>query len=74
MAYFEIVVNGSVRVFYPEDVGAVIITTLREAAARNLTAPVTKVVLSVPSEFDQRQRNFTRKAATLAGMVKKCSS
>ena len=61
-------VNGSSKILYPEDVGSIIIGTLREAASNNLSAPVLKAVLSVPAEFDARQRNYTRKAANLAGM------
>lgn len=29
--------------------------------------PVSKAVISVPAEFDERQRNYTIKAARLAG-------
>lgn len=60
-------VNETVKILYPEDVGAMIIGTLREAAANNLSTPVTKAVLSVPAEFDSKQRNHTKKAAILAG-------
>ena len=67
MVYFAVPVNGTVKRVYPEDIGAILIGTLRQAAANNLSAPVTKVVISVPAEFDQRQRNYTRKAANLAG-------
>jgi stress 70 chaperone-associated protein len=69
LVHFVVKVNGSSKILYPEDVGAIIISTLREAAANNLSAPVLKAVLSVPAEFDARQRNYTRKAANLAGIV-----
>lgn len=32
-----------------------------------LGVPVSKAVISVPAEFDERQRNYTIKAASLAG-------
>ena len=67
MVHFVININDTVKHVYPEDVGATIIGTLREAAINNLSAPVTKAVMSVPAEFDQVQRNFTKKAAILAG-------
>ncbi|KAJ8317457.1 hypothetical protein KUTeg_005361, partial [Tegillarca granosa] len=35
---------------------------------KNLSAPVTKVVMSVPAEFDQSQRNYTKKAASMSGL------
>ncbi|XP_060551806.1 heat shock 70 kDa protein 13-like [Ruditapes philippinarum] len=68
LVHFVVKVNGSSKILYPEDVGAIIISTLREAAANNLSAPVLKAVLSVPAEFDARQRNYTKKAANLAGL------
>ena len=64
---FEISVNETQRFVYPEDVGATIIQTLKSAAERNLTAKVTKVVMSVPAEFNTLQRNYTRKTAELTG-------
>ncbi|WAR22374.1 HSP13-like protein [Mya arenaria] len=53
---------------YPFKLSGIIIGTLREAAANNLSGPVTKAVMSVPAEFNQLQRNYTRKAAELAGL------
>ena len=67
MVYFKLTVNNTERHLYPEDVGSIIISTLRAAAAANLSSPVTRAVLSVPAEFSQQQRNYTRKAAQLAG-------
>lgn len=58
-------VNGSL--ISPEFVGSQILKALRNTAEKNLTVPVTKAVMSVPAEFDNIQRNFTRKAAQLAG-------
>lgn len=69
MVHFIITVNSTEKHVYPEDVGAVIIGTLREAAANNLSVPVTKAVMSVPAEFDQVQRNYTKKAAVIAGRL-----
>ncbi|KAL4231371.1 Heat shock 70 kDa protein 13 [Mactra antiquata] len=66
--YFTLKVNDTIKILYPEDVGAIIISTLREAAANNISAPVTKAVMSVPAEFDDQQRNYTKKAAILAGL------
>ena len=67
MVFFRLTVNNTEKHLYPEDIGSVIISTLRSAAASNLSSPVTRAVLSVPAEFDQQQRNYTRKAAELAG-------
>lgn len=67
MVHFVVAFNDTVKHVYPEDVGAIIIGTLREAAANNLSVPVTKAVMSVPAEFNDMQRNYTKKAAILAG-------
>lgn len=52
----------------PEEIGSVIVKFLKNVAERNLTAPVTKCVMSVPAEFDEMQRNFTKKAGSIAGL------
>lgn len=52
----------------PEEIGSVIVKFLKNVAERNLTAPVTKCVMSVPAEFDEMQRNYTKKAGSIAGL------
>lgn len=52
----------------PEEIGSVIVKFLMNVAERNLTAPVTKCVMSVPAEFDEMQRNYTKKAGSIAGL------
>lgn len=52
----------------PEEIGSVIVKFLKNVAERNLTATVTKCVMSVPAEFDEMQRNYTKKAGSIAGM------
>lgn len=59
---------GNTSYVTPEQVGSAIISKLRGTAERNLSRPVTRAVLSVPAEFDQAQRNATRRAAVLAGL------
>ena len=56
----------------PEQIGSHILRYLKHVAEANLTAPVTKAVMSVPAEFDELQRNATIKAANLIG--KQCHS
>lgn len=65
MVHYE--VNG--KLISPEFVGSQILKTLRITAEKNLTVSVTKAVMSVPAEFDNIQRNFTRQAAQLAGKL-----
>lgn len=55
----------------PEFVGSRLLLRMRSMAERRLGARVHKAVVSVPADFDERQRNYTVKAAQLAGP---CSS
>ena len=51
----------------PEYIGSRILNQLKQTGERHLSVPITKAVMSVPAEFDERQRNYTRRAAALAG-------
>ncbi|XP_071089722.1 heat shock 70 kDa protein 13-like [Haliotis cracherodii] len=68
MVHYVVTVNGTEKKITPHDVGSIILDTLRLAAEANLSAPVSKAILSVPAEFDAMQRNYTIKAAALAGL------
>lgn len=68
-AYFEVPLDrGIIKKITPEEVGAIIIGYLRKAAEKKYKTTINQVVISVPAEFDQQQRNFTAKAAEIAGM------
>ncbi|MBN3316403.1 HSP13 protein, partial [Atractosteus spatula] len=41
---------------------------MRKMAEKQLGVPISKAVISVPAEFDERQRNYTIRAANLAGL------
>lgn len=58
--------NGSFTVT-PEFIGSRLLLKMRKMAERRLGVPVKMAVMSVPAEFDERQRNFTVRAAQLAG-------
>ncbi|XP_067897388.1 heat shock 70 kDa protein 13 [Heterodontus francisci] len=66
-AEFSVFANESLRVT-PEYVGSRLLLELKKMAEEYLGAPVSKAVISVPAEFDERQRNYTVKAAQLAGL------
>lgn len=53
----------------PEYIGAQLLLKLKRMAEDSLGMPISKAVISVPAEFDDRQRNCTIKAANLAGDV-----
>ncbi|CAN2387638.1 ATP binding, partial [Pristimantis euphronides] len=52
----------------PEYISSQLLLTLKKMAEDYLGLPVSKAVISVPAEFDERQRNYTVKAANLAGL------
>ncbi|XP_061185743.1 heat shock 70 kDa protein 13-like [Saccostrea echinata] len=68
MVRYVMNVNKTEVRYTPEQIGSVIIKFLKNVAEKNLTAPVTKCVMSVPAEFDEMQRNYTKKAGSIAGL------
>lgn len=52
----------------PEFIGSRLLLKMRKMAEKQLGVPVEKAVISVPAEFDERQRNYTIRAANLAGL------
>ena len=53
----------------PEFIGSRLLLKMRKMAERQLGVPIQKAVISVPAEFDERQRNYTVRAANLAGQI-----
>lgn len=51
----------------PEFIGSRLLLKMRKMAEKQLGVPINKAVISVPAEFDERQRNYTIRAANLAG-------
>ncbi|XP_018603836.1 heat shock 70 kDa protein 13 [Scleropages formosus] len=52
----------------PEFIGSRLLLKMKEMAERHLGVPIEKAVISVPAEFDERQRSYTIRAANLAGL------
>lgn len=52
----------------PEFIGSRLLLTMKKMAERRLGVPIQRAVISVPAEFDERQRNYTVRAANLAGL------
>ncbi|XP_052650547.1 heat shock 70 kDa protein 13 [Harpia harpyja] len=66
-AEFSVTTNETFRIT-PEHIGSQLLLKLKRMAEDYLGVPVSKAVISVPAEFDERQRNSTIKAANLAGL------
>lgn len=53
----------------PEFIGSRLLLKMKKMAEQHLGVPIDKAVISVPAEFDERQRNYTIRAAELAGQA-----
>jgi len=54
--------------YRPQEISAMILRKLKEAAERELGRPVLKAVVTVPAFFNDTQRQATREAGSLAGL------
>ncbi len=54
--------------FRPQELSAMILRRLKEAAEKDLGKPVNKAVITVPAYFNDTQRQATREAGQLAGL------
>jgi len=54
--------------FRPQEISAMILRRLKEAAEKDLGQPVGKAVITVPAYFNDTQRQATREAGQLAGL------
>ncbi|KAJ0021847.1 hypothetical protein NQD34_009337 [Periophthalmus magnuspinnatus] len=64
---FEISTNHTFTVS-PEFIGSRLLLKMKKMAEQQLGVPIQKAVISVPAEFDEHQRNYTIRAANLAGL------
>lgn len=56
------------RAYLPQEISAMILTTLKNAAQKRLGQTVSKAVITVPAQFSDAQRNATREAGQIAGL------
>jgi len=56
------------KTYRPEEISALILGELKQAAAAHLGHPVTHAVITVPAFFNERQRIATQDAGRLAGL------
>ena len=62
----EIVING--RNYTPEEISAMILTSMKETAEAFLGHKVTRAVITVPAYFNDAQRQSTKDAGAIAGL------
>ena len=56
------------QAYTPQEISALILKRLKQAAEQDLGQPVTKAVITVPAYFSDAQRQATRDAGELAGL------
>jgi L1 cell adhesion molecule like protein len=61
--------KGKQRSFKPEQISAFVLEKMRKVAEDYLGQRVKKAVITVPAYFNDSQRNATKNAATIAGLV-----
>ena len=64
----EVLVKINDRSYAVPEVSSMILLELKEVAEDYLGEPVTKAVITVPAYFNDRQRQATKEAGTLAGL------
>jgi molecular chaperone DnaK len=67
MGTSQTVVLGD-RTYRPEEISAVILRELKQAAEKHLGCEVKKAVITVPAFFNERERQATQDAGRLAGL------
>jgi heat shock protein 1/8 len=64
----EVVVNGEVKSFTPEEISAAVLQKMKATAESYLGEKVTDAVVTVPAYFNDSQRQATKDAGMIAGL------
>ena len=65
---YRVEYQGEERLVSPEEISAMVLHKLKEAAEHHLGVPVSKAVVTVPAYFTEPQKRATKDAALLAGL------
>lgn len=64
----EVICNGKMMRFYPEQVSAMVLYEMKKTAEARLGRSVSKAVITVPANFTDSQRHATKQAGEIAGL------
>lgn len=64
----DVVFKVGDKTYTPEEIGAYILTKMKETAEEYLGEPVTEAVITVPAYFNDSQRQSTKDAGKIAGL------
>lgn len=65
---FSVILNGERKLFYPEQISGMVLSELKKAAENHLGVTVTNAIITVPSYFNETQRESTKIAGAVAGL------
>merc|ERR1712159_9849 len=66
--YVEVDVKGSMKMYSPEEISAMILGKMKEIAESFLGKKIANAVVTVPAYFNDAQRQATKDAGTIAGL------
>ncbi|KAG6326152.1 hypothetical protein ID866_12937, partial [Astraeus odoratus] len=66
--YIQVQYRGETKEFTPEEISSMVLTKMKEIAEAYLGNPVTNAVVTVPSYFNDSQRQATKDAGTISGL------
>jgi heat shock protein 5 len=68
LPFIEIQTNGTLMLFSPEDITAMVISNLKTMAETYLNRTIQHAVITVPSYFNLMQRQATKDSVTMTGL------
>jgi heat shock protein 5 len=67
--HIEAIVDGSNKLFAAEEISAMVLAKMKETAEAYLSKKVTHAVVTVPAYFNDAQRQATKDAGAISGLV-----
>ncbi|OXB71493.1 UNVERIFIED_CONTAM: hypothetical protein H355_011790 [Colinus virginianus] len=67
--YIRVMIKGKPKILAPEEVSAIVLAKMKETAENFLGREVKNAVITVPAYFNDAQRQATKDAGSIAGLV-----